>query len=216
METAFNKAFSRCPLIAILRGVRPEDVVAIGECLVDAGFTLIEVPLNSPAPLDSIARLALRLEGRAFVGAGTVLDPEEVDEVARAGGHMIVSPNADVRVVSAAFAQGLVSLPGFVTPTEAFAALDAGATALKLFPAEGSSPGVLKAMRAVLPPNLRIFPVGGITPDSMAAWLAAGADGFGLGSSLYVPGRSVDDVAARAREFVSTLAALRNTAKAEA
>ncbi len=198
---AFDAAFARCPLVAILRGVRPGEVEAIGEALVDAGFALIEVPLNSPDPLDSIARLARSVAGRAVVGAGTVLRQDEVAAVAAAGGTLIVSPDANPRVIAAAVAAGLISLPGIATPTEAFAALDAGATALKLFPAEGSSPAILKAMLAVLPKDIRVLPVGGVTPDLVAPWLRAGAAGFGLGSALYVPGRSADEVLARARGF---------------
>ena len=202
---AFDAAFARLPLIAILRGVRPDEVEDIGEALVDAGFTLIEVPLNSPDPLDSIARLARRLAGRAIVGAGTVLNVEAVAAVEAAGGTMVISPNTDVAVIGASAAAGLVSLPGFATPSEAFAALTAGATALKLFPAEATSPAVLKAMRAVLPPATRILPVGGIAPETMTPWIAAGAAGFGLGSALYLPSRSAEDVATRARAFVAAL-----------
>jgi 2-dehydro-3-deoxyphosphogalactonate aldolase len=202
---AFDAAFERCPLVAILRGVKPDEVEAIGDALVTAGFTLIEVPLNSPDPFDSIARLAEKLAGRAVVGAGTVLKPFDVDRVRDAGGTMIISPNADTRVIELSAQQGLVSLPGIVTPTEAFAALDAGATALKLFPAEGSSPAVLKAMRAVLPKAVRMLPVGGIAPDTMQPWREAGANGFGLGSALYKPGYSADQVADRARAFVAAL-----------
>jgi 2-dehydro-3-deoxyphosphogalactonate aldolase len=205
MSLDFDTAFARCPLVAILRGVRPDEIDAIGDGLVDAGFTLIEVPLNSPDPLDSIARLAKRLDGRAVVGAGTVLQVSQVDEVRAAGGRIIVSPNANPAVIVAAASAGLASLPGIATPTEAFAALDAGATALKLFPAEAASPAVLKAMRAVLPRDVRMLPVGGISPDTMVPWLAAGADGFGLGSALYTVGRSADDVAARAHDFVAAL-----------
>lgn len=206
---AFDEAFARCPLIAILRGVRPDEVEAIGEALVAVGFTLIEVPLNSPDPLDSIARLARRFAGRAVVGAGTVLRPEDVGRVQEAGGTMIISPNANEAVVAASAAAGLVSLPGVATPTEAFAALEAGATALKLFPAEGSSPAVLKAMLAVLPKSVRILPVGGVSPERMAPWMEAGALGFGLGSALYKPGLSADEVGERARAFVTALATVR-------
>ncbi|AQR75319.1 2-dehydro-3-deoxy-6-phosphogalactonate aldolase [Sphingomonas sp. LM7] len=203
---AFDAAFARCPLIAILRGVKPDEVEGIGDALVDAGFTLIEVPLNSPEPLDSIARLARRFEGRAVIGAGTVLTEDQVRQVAGAGGTMIISPNANIRVIAASAQAGLVSLPGVVTPTEAFAALEAGATALKLFPAEGSSPEILKAMRAVLPKDLRLLPVGGVAPDTMTPWREAGADGFGLGSALYRVGLIAAEVGERARAFVSALA----------
>jgi len=205
MSLDFDTAFARCPLVAILRGVRPDEIDAIGDGLVEAGFTLIEVPLNSPDPLDSIARLAKRLDGRALIGAGTVLQASQVHDVRAAGGRIIVSPNANPAVITAAASAGLASLPGIATPTEAFAAIDAGATALKLFPAEAASPAVLKAMRAVLPKDMRMLPVGGISPDTMAPWLAAGADGFGLGSALYAIGRGADDVAARARDFVAAL-----------
>lgn len=204
---AFDTAFARCPLIAILRGVRADEVVAIGETLVAAGFTIIEVPLNSPDPLDSIAALADALKGRAVVGAGTVLRVEDVAAVEAAGGAIIISPNANPAVIAAAAARGLVSLPGVATPTEAFAALDAGAAALKLFPAEAASPAVLKAMRAVLPKAVRVLPVGGVTPEGMAPWRAAGAAGFGLGSALYAAGMSADEVGARAARFVAALEA---------
>ena len=203
---AFDAAFARCPLIAILRGVKPDEVEAIGDALVAAGFTLIEVPMNSPDPLDSVARLAKRFEGRAVIGAGTVLREDQVAAVQAAGGTMIISPNANLRVIAASAAAGLVSLPGIATPSEAFAALDAGATALKLFPAEAASPTVLKAMRAVLPGEARVLPVGGIAPDNMEPWRAAGAPGFGLGSALYKPGMSAADVGANARAFVAALA----------
>lgn len=203
--TTFDSAFARCPLIAILRGVKPEEVEPIGEALVEAGFTLIEVPLNSPDPLSSIARLAERLKGRAVVGAGTVLTVENVAAVEAAGGTMIISPNTNVGVIAATAKAGLVSLPGFATPSEAFAALGAGATALKLFPAEAASPAVLKALGAVVPAGTRVLPVGGIAPDNMGPWLAAGAAGFGLGSALYRPGLDAVEVAARARAFISAL-----------
>ncbi|SFO27942.1 2-dehydro-3-deoxy-6-phosphogalactonate aldolase [Sphingomonas sp. OK281] len=199
---AFDDAFAKCPLIAILRGVKPEDVEAIGDALVDAGFTILEVPMNSPDPLDSIARLARRFEGRAVVGAGTVLRVEDVEAVGAAGGTLIIAPNANVRVIAAAVEKGYVALPGIATPTEAFAALDAGAAALKLFPAEAASPTVLKAMRAILPKDTRVLPVGGIVPESMADWRTAGAAGFGLGSALFAPGMTAADVGARARKFM--------------
>jgi 2-dehydro-3-deoxyphosphogalactonate aldolase len=201
----FDAAFARCPLIAILRGVQPDEVVAIGEALIDAGFTLIEVPLNSPRPLDSIARLAASAGHRAVIGAGTVLTLADVDAVAAAGGAMVISPNTDPAVIRASVAAGLVSLPGMATPSEGFAALAAGAHALKLFPAEGASPAVLKAMRAVLPGGIRVLPVGGIDPGTMQPWRAAGAAGFGLGSALYRPGDSAAQVGERARAFIAAL-----------
>ncbi|WP_375427389.1 2-dehydro-3-deoxy-6-phosphogalactonate aldolase [uncultured Sphingomonas sp.] len=200
--STFDAAFAKLPLVAILRGLRPGEAEDVGEALVEAGFTLIEVPLNSPEPTDSIARLAKRLGDRAMVGAGTVLTAEAIGQVEAAGGAMIISPNADIGVIAAAAGRGLVSLPGIATPTEAFAALGAGATALKLFPAEGSSPGILRAMRAVLPPTLRVLPVGGVAPGTMTPWIAAGAAGFGLGSALYKPGMSSAEVGDNARAFV--------------
>jgi 2-dehydro-3-deoxyphosphogalactonate aldolase len=204
-RAAFDDAFAHCPLVAILRGVRPDEVEDIGEALVAAGFTLIEVPLNSPDPLDSIARLAKRFAGRAVIGAGTVLDVAAVAAVEEAGGTLIIAPNADVRVISEAAGRGLVPIPGIATPTEAFAALEAGAAALKLFPAEAFAPAVLKAMRAVLPPDVRMLPVGGIAPDTMEPWRAAGAAGFGLGSALYKPGIAAEQVRTNADAFIAAL-----------
>jgi len=201
----FDEAFARFPLLAILRGVRPDEVEAIGEELVAAGFTIVEVPLNSPDPLNSIARLSRSLAGRAVVGAGTVLRVADVAAVADAGGTLIIAPNADTRVITAAADAGLVALPGISTPTEAFAALEAGAAALKLFPAEHATPAVLKAMRAVLPADACVLPVGGITPNTMEPWLAAGAAGFGLGSALYKPGMTAAAVGEQARAFAAAI-----------
>lgn len=198
----FDQAFARCALVAILRGVRPDEVLTIGEVLIAEGFTIIEVPLKSPGALDSIAQLADRFGGRAVIGAGTVLDSRDVAAVHDAGGELVISPNMNPAVVEATIARGLVSLPGVATPSEAFAAIALGATALKLFPAEGASPAVLKAWRAVLPPEIRVLPVGGITPEAMAPWRVGGANGFGLGSALYTAGMPASDVAARARRFV--------------
>jgi 2-dehydro-3-deoxyphosphogalactonate aldolase len=198
----FEAAFAACPLVAILRGLTPEEAPAVGDALADAGFTLIEVPLNSPDPLRSIALLSERLAGRAMVGAGTVLEPAQVEAVGAAGGNLIVSPNVDSAVIGAARSLGLVSLPGYQTPTEAFAALAAGATALKLFPADVASPAALRAHRAVLPPRTRVLAVGGVTPEGIAAWRAASADGFGLGSNLYRPGTAAADVVRDAAAFV--------------
>lgn len=199
----FDAAFARMPLIAILRGIRPADAAAIGAALVDAGFAIIEVPLNSPQPLDSIARLVDAVGERATVGAGTVLRVEDVAAVEAAGGTLVIAPNANPEVIREAVARGLVALPGVLTPTEAFSAIEAGAAALKLFPAEAVRPSVLKAMRTVLGAQVRIIPVGGIAPDLLAPWLGAGAAGFGLGSALYMPGMTAAEVAARARRFVA-------------
>jgi 2-dehydro-3-deoxyphosphogalactonate aldolase len=203
--TQFADAFAACPLVAILRGITPAEAPEVGEALVEAGFRLIEAPLNSPDPYDTIARLAERLAGRAIVGAGTVLTRDQVARVAAAGGTLVVSPNTDPDVIRATVAAGLISAPGYFTPSEAFAALGAGAHALKLFPAEGASPALLKAHRAVLPREVKVLVVGSVTPEAMPAWRATGADGFGLGSSLYRPGKSVEDIARDARRFTAAL-----------
>ena len=192
---------AQLPLIAILRGLTPAEAPAIGQALVASGFALIEVPLNSPEPLQSIKALTA-LFPQALIGAGTVLNIQQVNDVHAAGGRMIVSPNFNPAVVAQALALNMVVLPGVATPTEAFAALDAGAHGLKLFPAEMVSPATVKAMRAVLPSTAVLMPVGGITPDNMAAYLAAGATGFGLGSALYAPGRSAQAVREKAKAFV--------------
>ncbi len=194
-----------CPLVAIIRGVTPDEAEAIGEAAYEAGIKIIEVPLNSPQPLESIARLAKRFGERMLVGAGTVLDVEDVRRVREVGGRIIVSPDSNPDVIAAAASAGLVSSPGYFTPTEAFAALRAGATALKLFPAEGANPGVLKAHRAVLPADVPILVVGGIEPDNMKPWKEAGAAGFGLGSGLYRPGRSPAETLERGRAYVAAV-----------
>jgi 2-dehydro-3-deoxyphosphogalactonate aldolase len=195
----------RCPLVAILRGVRPDEVEAIGDVLLEAGFSIIEVPLNSPEPLESIRRLAARCGDRALVGAGTVLDPADCARIASAGGRLIVTPHADPDVVRAAKAAGMFAVPGFFTPAEAFALLKAGADALKLFPAEGASPAVVKALLAVLPKGTAILPVGGIEAGNMGPWRAAGAGGFGIGSAIYKPGDSAATVASKARALIAGL-----------
>lgn len=190
------------PLVAILRGVTPEEAVDVGEALVAGGFTCLEVPLNSPRPLESIRRLRDALADRALVGAGTVLTPEAVRQVADAGGQIVISPHADIEVIRTTKAAGLTSMPGFFTPTEALAALGAGADILKLFPAEIAGPAGLKAVRAILPPGARVYAVGGVSPETLKPWLAAGAAGFGIGTSLYAPGRSSSEVGVRAKAFV--------------
>lgn len=191
------------PLIAILRGLRPDEAVAVGEAIVAAGFVCLEVPLNSPEPLESIRRLRQALDGRALVGAGTVLNVAAVRDVAAAGGQLIISPNTNVDVIREAKALGLLSLPGFFTPSEAFAALDAGADALKLFPAEVAGLKGLKAVRAVLPSQTRVYAVGGVDPDGVADWRAGGASGFGIGSALFKPGKSAAQTGRDAEAFVS-------------
>lgn len=200
--SSFRTALRELPLIAILRGLTPDEAPAIGGALVDAGFQLIEVPLNSPEPLRSIEALRARCP-HALVGAGTVLDVAQVQAVHGAGGQLIVSPNFDAAVVRESARLKLIGLPGVVTPTEAFGALAAGATGLKLFPAELASPAVVKALLAVLPTGTALMPVGGITPDTLQGWRAAGAAGFGLGSALYKPGKSAAQVHADALRFVA-------------
>lgn len=198
----FAAAMARLPLVAILRGIRPAEAAAIGQALEQAGFGLVEVPLNSPDPFESIAILRRVLGSATLVGAGTVRRTDEVERLRDLGADLVVMPHADIAVIRAAKAAGLVCMPGIATPTEAFAAIDAGADALKLFPAELVTPAVLKAMRAVLPPGLALLPVGGVTPASLRAWRSAGATGAGLGSALYTPGSDADAVALRAAEFV--------------
>lgn len=205
----FHAHLAECPLVAILRGLTPDEAEPVGDALIEAGFRLIEVPLNSPRPLESIARLVARFGEVATIGAGTVTTVAQVGDVRDAGGTLIVSPHTDERVIAATAATGLVSLPGFLTPSEAFAALGAGAHALKLFPAEAASPAVLKAQRAVLPRDVPVLAVGGIDPEKMAPWLAAGANGFGLGSALYRPGFTAAQVSERAQSFVAALAEAR-------
>lgn len=195
------------PLIAILRGIRPQEVPAAADALTSAGFRIIEIPLNSPEPLESLRYLAGRTG--LLVGAGTVLSPAEVEAVAAAGGRLMVAPNADRQVIAAAKRLGMVAIPGVATPTEAFAALAAGADGLKMFPAEILPPKAVKAWRAVLPASMALLPVGGITPESMADYLAAGADGFGLGSALYKPGMSTAELGQRAKAFATAYRALK-------
>jgi len=203
-----DAALKQLPLVAILRGVKPEEVEVIADAVYAEGFRVIEVPLNSPNALDSIARVARRMPADAVAGAGTVLSVQAVADVEAAGGKVIVMPHADVEVIRAAKARGLFCVPGAATPTEAFAAVNAGADAVKLFPAELITPAIVKAMRAVLPKDLRLLPVGGITPDNMGPYVKAGAAGFGLGSALYAPGLTAAEVAQRARAFVAGWRAL--------
>ncbi len=196
------------PLIAIFRGVTPEEVVCVAEGVVEAGFRILEVPLNSPRPLESIALLADRFPD-LLVGGGTVMSPADAMAIARAGGKLVLMPHSDPAVVRQAKQSGLLCVPGVATPTEAFAALANGADALKLYPAEQIAPSVVKAWRAVLPLNHRLLPVGGIRPDTMADYLRAGANGFGLGSALYKQGMPAPEAARNARAFAQALAELR-------
>ncbi len=205
MSMDLRHALAELPLVAILRGLAPENALAIGQVLVDAGFRIIEVPLNSPRPFESIGLLAKAFGTRALVGAGTVLLTEDVARVRDAGGRLIVMPHGDTAIIGEAKRQGLTCVPGVATPTEGFAALAAGADGLKLFPAEAMPPAVVKAWRAVLLPETLLMPVGGITPDRMDAYLAAGASGFGLGSALFAPNMTPAVVRERAQAFLAAL-----------
>ena len=202
MIDTFKRYLGECPLVAIIRGVTPGEAAAIGDVLYDEGIRIIEVPLNSPDPLASVRALAERLGDKALIGAGTVLDAADVQRVRDAGGRLIVSPNTDLQVIEATARLGMVSSPGYFTPSEAFAALRAGAHVLKFFPAEAATPAVVKGQRAVLPKHVPLLVVGGIRPDNMRPWLEAGANGFGLGSGIYKPGQSPDQVRAQARAYV--------------
>ncbi|WP_454858480.1 2-dehydro-3-deoxy-6-phosphogalactonate aldolase [Rhizobium binxianense] len=198
-----TQALKTCPLVAVLRWITPEDVEGVTGVLVDAGFRLIEVPLNSPNPFLSIEKIAARFGDTALIGAGTVMSPESVVRVGSAGGRLIVMPHADVAVVRAASEHGFACFPGVATPTEGFAALAAGAAGLKIFPAEAISPPVLKAWRAVFAKEVPLMPTGGITPEAMALWVKVGASGFGIGGNLYRPGKSLDEIRSDAVSFVS-------------
>ncbi|MBV9529094.1 MAG: 2-dehydro-3-deoxy-6-phosphogalactonate aldolase [Sphingomonas sp.] len=194
---------NQCPLVAIIRGVTPDEAEAIADAIHEGGIRIIEVPLNSPDPLKSIERIAARYGDRTLVGAGTVLNRDQVAQVKDAGGRIIVSPDSNIEVIATAAAAGLVSCPGYFTPTEAFAAIRAGAHGLKLFPAEGATPAVLKGQLAVVPKSVPVLAVGGISPDNMQPWLEAGAAGFGLGSGLYTPGQSPAETLDKARAYVA-------------
>lgn len=190
-------------IIAILRGIQPDEAVDAVDALLNAGITSIEVPLNSPDPFDSIGRMANAFGDQALIGAGTVLSVDDVNRVAQAGGRLIVSPNVDPRVIVATKTAGLQSWPGVMTPTECFLALKNGADGLKIFPGSLLGPDGLKAIRAVLPVGTQVYAVGGAGPENFADWFAASADGFGLGSALYKPGMTTADIAARAQDIVT-------------
>jgi 2-dehydro-3-deoxyphosphogalactonate aldolase len=194
-----------CPLVGIIRGVTPDEAEAIGDAIYEAGIRIIEVPLNSPDPLNSIGRLTKRFGEQVLVGAGTVLDPADVARIRDVGGRIIVSPDTNVEVIATTARAGLVAAPGFFTPSEAFAAIRAGASGLKLFPAEAATAAVLKSQLAVIPKEVPIMVVGGVKPDSMRPWLEAGAAGFGLGGGLYQAGQSADETLAKARAYVAGL-----------
>ncbi len=204
---SFEASLATCPLIAILRGLKPAEAIDVGVALFDAGIRVIEVPLNSPDPLQSIGLLAQRFGASAVIGAGTVMSPADVAAIAGRGGRLIVTPHADVAVIRAAKAHGLIAVPGVATPTEAFSALQAGADALKLFPGELITPAVVKALRAVLPKDVRLIPVGGVSAANIPAYRAAGARAFGMGSSLYTPGRPATEVGKVARDLIAALTA---------
>lgn len=201
----FDRYFAECPLVAIIRGVIPKDAEAIAGALYEGGIRIIEVPLNSPEPLKSIRIIAEKFGARALVGGGTVLDPSRVDEVARAGGRLIVSPNTNRAVIEATVAAGMVSSPGYFTPSEAFEAIEAGAHLIKLFPAEAASPAVVKSQKAVLPKDIRLIVVGGVTPQSVPGWMEAGTDGFGLGGGLYKPGQDARTTLEKALAYVAAV-----------
>ena len=201
---AWQQRFAAMPLVAILRGLTPDNAAATADVLVDEGFGIIEVPLNSPDPFDSIAIISQHLPG-VLVGAGTVLTPDDVDNTVTAGGRLIVAPNIAADVAGAASQHDVAYVPGVATPSEAFNALALGADALKLFPAELITPTVVKAMRAVLPANVKLLPVGGITPDNLGAYRSAGANGFGLGSALFNTGKSLDEIRQSAKAFVKAV-----------
>lgn len=205
LKIDLRTALAHCPLVAILRGIRPEQAEAIGQVLIDAGLRVIEVPLNSPDPLDSIARLARRFGDQALIGAGTVMTDKDVHRVHDAGGQLLVTPHAAPNLVRIARTLGMQASPGFFTPAEAFSLLDAGADALKLFPAEAANPATLRALRAVLPADTLVLPVGGMDATSIPAWQAAGAGGFGIGSALFKPGDTPADVAHKATALLQSI-----------
>jgi len=201
----FHRYFAECPLVAIIRGVTPTDAEATASAIFDAGIRVIEVPLNSPQPFDSIRIIADAFGDRALIGAGTVLNTDDVGRVQHVGGRLIVAPNTNADVIRATVDAGLVSSPGYFTPSEAFTAIEAGAHALKLFPAEAASPAVVKAQKAVLPRDVPLIVVGGVNAENIGGWRDCGADGFGLGSGLYKPGQSAEETSRKAQAFVAAV-----------
>ena len=206
MPKELRNYLQELPLIAILRGLQPANALAVGQVLIEAGFRIIEVPLNSPEPLHSIEILAQKFSKQALIGAGTVMTANDVDDVQRAGGQLIVMPHFDGYVVTAARLRRMICTPGVATPSEGLAALRADAAGIKIFPAELITPKVLKAWRAVFPKDTLMLPVGGITPENMADYWQAGANGFGLGSALFTPELSLDEIKQRAERFVAGVA----------
>lgn len=199
----FKEAAESCGVVAILRGVKPSEVLEIGHALHGAGIRIVEVPLNSPDPFVSIAALADHFRDKLVVGAGTVLNVADIDNLKAAGGTISVSPDCNPEIIARAVSHGMTPLPGVFTPTEAFTAIRAGAAHLKLFPAEAASPVTVKAWKAVLPKHVAIYAVGGVTPSNMQAWADAGCAGFGIGSNIYKPGMTADDVREAAQNFVA-------------
>ncbi len=211
LEARYQAALAQLPIVAILRGLHPGEAVAIGEALVAAGIRLLEVPLNSPDPFTSIRLLAKTLEGRALVGAGTVYTMDEVEKVAACGGQIVVSPNTNRDVIKCTREQGLISLPGFFTPTEAAAALAAGAHGLKLFPGEGASKAYVKALRAILPKGTQVLLVGGVSVENIADWRDQ-VDGFGIGSAIYKPGVTPEEIGVKARDLIAAFGGAKKSA----
>ena len=201
----FQRYFAEMPLVAIIRGVSPDDAGATAQAIFEAGIRIIEVPLNSPQPFDSIKIIADAFGDRALIGAGTVLNTDNVKRVQHVGGRLIVAPNTNAEVIRATVDAGMVSSPGYFTPSEAFTAIEAGAHSLKLFPAEAASPSVVKAQKAVLPKDIPLIVVGGVNGDNIGGWLDCGADGFGLGSGLYKPGQDAEETHRKAEAFVAAV-----------
>ena len=208
MKPAFEDCFAEMPAIAILRGMQPEEALAVGEALLSAGLRIMEVPLNSPRPLESIQLLADKFGKQAVIGGGTVLSVQEAQQVAGAGGRLVVAPNVNPEVIRFCVEQGLVPVPGWATATEALAAWEAGARYLKLFPAQTYGEAHLKAVKAILPPEAKALAVGGVGAGNLAGWFKAGAAGLGVGSELYKPGATADEVFARASELVAAVRSL--------